>query len=98
MKYQAKIENGTVTQVIVATNEVVLEFDGEWISCSEQTLPSIGYTYTETEGFRPPKPFGSWVYNSETKDWEPPIPYPDDGNIYEWSEETQTWKLEYLKA
>lgn len=98
MKYQAKIENGIVTEVIVATDEVVLDFDGEWISCSEECIPGIGYTYSSELGFRPEQPYSSWVFNQEKNNWEPPISYPSDGNIYEWDEDNEKWKLIFLKV
>ena len=33
----------------------------------------------------------SWNLNTDTYLWEPPIPYPDDGESYTWNEETQSW-------
>jgi len=40
---------------------------------------------------RPPQPYDSWTWDAEAKQWNPPVPYPDDGGAYEWSEDTQTW-------
>ena len=40
---------------------------------------------------RPPQPFSSWIWDSENKVWEAPVPYPDDGNNYRWDEDTQSW-------
>ena len=37
------------------------------------------------------QPYPSWTLNDETCLWNPPVAYPDDGNIYNWNEETQTW-------
>lgn len=52
----------------------------------------IGYTYDqERDAFIPPKPFPSFVLNEETCHWESPVPYPTDGNRYEWNEENQEW-------
>jgi hypothetical protein len=52
----------------------------------------IGYTYDETlDAFITPKPYPSWVFNSETYDWEAPVPYPSDGNLYSWDEATLSW-------
>lgn len=52
----------------------------------------IGYTYDETrDAFIPPQPYPSWVLNEDTCLWEPPVAHPDDGNMYQWNEETQTW-------
>ena len=36
----------------------------------------------------------SWIFNEETCSFNPPVPYPDDGNIYVWDEDTITWVLE----
>ncbi len=52
----------------------------------------IGFSFDEElDAFIPPKPFESWILNSDTCVWEAPIPYPDDGNIYSWDEENQSW-------
>ena len=39
------------------------------------------------------KPYNSWTLNEETCLWEAPIPYPQDGNKYDWNEETLSWVL-----
>lgn len=55
---------------------------------------SAGYTYDSTlDAFIPPKPFPSWLLNTTTCTWEPPIPYPNDGKDYYWDEATQSWVL-----
>jgi len=55
---------------------------------------NIGDTYDkDRDAFIPPKQYGSWVLNEETCQWESPIPYPDDGGMYLWNEETQAWDL-----
>ena len=52
----------------------------------------IGYTYDEIrDAFIPSKPYPSWLLNESTCLWESPVPYPDDGNFYEWNEEAQSW-------
>ena len=52
----------------------------------------VGGIYDEDrDAFIPPVLFPSWVLNEETCLWEPPIPYPDDGQYYEWDEETISW-------
>lgn len=54
----------------------------------------IGFTYDDTlDVFIPPKPYPSWVLNTSIYDWEAPIPYPTDGNDYEWDEATTSWVL-----
>jgi hypothetical protein len=53
----------------------------------------IGFTYDETNDvFICPQPYPSWTLNSNF-DWEPPVPYPQDGLYYIWDETTQTWVL-----
>lgn len=52
----------------------------------------IGYTYDETrDAFIPPQPYSSWTLNETTCLWDAPVAYPDDGNMYKWNEDTQTW-------
>jgi hypothetical protein len=52
----------------------------------------IGYTFDATAGaFIPPKPYPSWLLNTNTYQWEPPVPYPNDGKTYEWDETTKSW-------
>ena len=54
----------------------------------------IGYTYDELlDAFIPPKPFDSWLLDSDTCLWEAPIAYPEDGEMYYWDEESQSWIL-----
>jgi hypothetical protein len=52
----------------------------------------IGYVYDEElDAFVAPKPYDSWVLNEDTCLWEAPTPYPSDGDVYTWNEETLTW-------
>jgi len=52
----------------------------------------IGYTFDAArDAFIPPQPFPSWTLNDDTCLWEPPVPYPDDGQDYTWNEATQSW-------
>lgn len=54
----------------------------------------IGYTYDEIrDAFIPPKLFNSWILNEDSCLWESPIPYPNDGKAYVWSEEQLQWIL-----
>jgi hypothetical protein len=59
-----------------------------------KNFAGIGYTYdAEADAFYRPQPYPSWILNTETYLWESAIPYPDDGQLYEWNEENQTWDL-----
>ena len=53
----------------------------------------IGYTYDrERDAFIPPKPFPSWILNSQTCLWEAPVAMPVDGNkLFRWDEPTTSW-------
>jgi len=54
----------------------------------------IGYTYDEDrDAFIPPKPYNSWILNETTCQWEAPVAYPTDGQIYKWNETNKTWDL-----
>jgi hypothetical protein len=53
----------------------------------------IGYYYDSIrDAFIPPKPFPSWTLNEDTCLWQSPIPYPNDGKMYQWNEETGNWE------
>mgnify|MGYP003704693091 CR=1 FL=1 len=53
----------------------------------------IGFTYNrELDAFIPPKPYNSWTLNENSCLWEAPTPKPDDGNLYNWNEETVSWE------
>jgi hypothetical protein len=57
----------------------------------------IGFQYDQTrDAFIAPKPFNSWVLNETTCQWEAPVARPQDGNIYIWNEETQSWTLQNI--
>ena len=54
----------------------------------------IGFTYDAArDAFIPPQPYSSWTLNEETCLWNSPVPYPEDGEMYTWNEQTQTWDL-----
>jgi hypothetical protein len=51
-----------------------------------------GYTYDQTrDAFIEPKPYPSWLLDNDTCKWNAPTPYPDDGKMYEWDEDTTSW-------
>ena len=62
----------------------------------------IGYAYLpngpEGEGFAPPQPYPSWVFNSFSYLWEAPVPMPTPNNppTYYWDEETLSWVIPTL--
>lgn len=109
-------EDNIVTQVIVVSNDDILDENGleseeigktfclqfgsgPWIQTSynnnlRKRFAGIGYSYDEeNDRFIPPRPLPSWVLDEETCLWRPPVPYPTDGQLYSWSEASQTWEL-----
>lgn len=54
--------------------------------------PGVGYIYDAVNDvFYEPQPYKSWSLNKSTWTWDSPIPYPNDGKLYAWNEETQSW-------
>lgn len=52
----------------------------------------IGYIYDATlDAFIPPKPYPSWLLNTQTCLWQAPVAYPTDGKKYYWDETSQSW-------
>jgi hypothetical protein len=52
----------------------------------------IGMTWRpDLDGFVGEKLYPSWTLNEETCDYEPPVPYPQDGKYYVWDEQNQMW-------
>jgi hypothetical protein len=109
MGHYAKVENGIVTQVIVADGVDWCEknLGGEWVQTSYNSRGGIhqngkfaihknyaGIGYTfDGTGFAAPQPYSSWILNKESYLWEAPMAMPEDGNLYTWNEETISWEL-----
>jgi hypothetical protein len=107
MGHYAKVENGIVTQVIVADGPDWCETNlgGEWVQTSYNTKGGVhsggklpihknyaGIGYHfDGIGFYAPQPYPSWTKNATSYLWEPPTPMPTDGKIYEWDEATTSW-------
>jgi hypothetical protein len=54
----------------------------------------IGFTYdANKDAFIPQKPYNSWLLNEQTCNWDAPVAYPQDGQLYNWNEETLSWDL-----
>lgn len=108
MAHFAKVEDGIVTQVIVAEQNVIDSglFGDGWVQTSYNTyggqhpegrplrknFAGVGFTYdAERDAFIPPQAFPSWTLNEDTCLWEPPAPYPSNGSLHRWDEETLMW-------
>lgn len=52
----------------------------------------IGYSYDPVrDAFIPPPVYPSWVLDEDSCQWKPPVPVPEDGKKYAWSEENVAW-------
>ena len=59
-----------------------------------KNFAGLGYTYDPVlDAFIPPQPYPSWLLNTTTCQWEAPVPYPTDGQMYAWDEATLSWIL-----
>ena len=106
MSHWAEIdENNIVLRVLVGNNNEADEGEafmnslgGRWVKTSyngtiRKNFAGIGDSYNEElDAFVAPQPFPSWILNTETAQWEAPVPYPTDGIMYIWDEETTDWK------
>jgi len=100
-KYWAKVVDGLVVKVIVANDDFFETFiddsAGTWIETKmdgsiRKNYAGIGHSYDQgRDAFYEPQPYSSWTLNETTCVWEPPVAHPNDGNMYEWNEETQAW-------
>ena len=98
-------DNNIVLRVLVGDNNLpnegydwfVENLGGRWVQTSynanfRKHFAGIGFKYDERlDAFIPPQPFASWSLNEDSCTWEPPIPYPTDGIIYQWDEEAGDW-------
>jgi hypothetical protein len=105
MAHFARVENNTVTAVLVVANELEhrgadflandLGLGGTWIQTSynnnfRKQYAGIGYTYDAVNDvFIVPQPFASWSLD-QNFDWQPPTPRPEEGFWY-WDEDSLSW-------
>ena len=78
-------------------------FGGTWKQTSyngniRKNYAGIGYTYNaDIDAFVPPKPFNSWILNTDLAQWEAPVAMPADAGtgeppkMYSWDETTVNW-------
>lgn len=88
--YAAKIEDGTVVQVIVGTSEwAQSRLGGEWHDSDKKV--GIGWSRDENCGFIPPRPYPSWTLVDCV--WTAPVPQPEYEGPWSWDEENQEWTI-----
>ena len=104
MIHFAKVENGIVTNIIVATQDYidslinkdlyVLAFsrDGDIYTMDKVNYPFIGGIYDKTNNvFYNKQPYPSWTLNKSTWTWEPHVPLPKDNKPWVWNESSLKW-------
>lgn len=53
----------------------------------------IGMLYDQAQDvFYSRQPYPSWTLDTATWIWQPPVPYPQDGDTYTWNESLQEWQ------
>lgn len=83
--------------------------DTEWKQTSYNekfrgNFAGAGFSYDSTlDAFIPPKPYESWILNTDKYEWESPVPFPSgsqnsipnsEGEMYYWNEDEQNWNTQ----
>ena len=69
----------------------------KWIQTSYngkkyKNFAGIGFVFDPYRNvFIPPQPFDSWVLDEATCQWEAPVNYPEDDQLYQWVEDSMSW-------
>jgi hypothetical protein len=78
-------------------------FGGTWKQTSyngnkRKNYAGLGYTFDEDlDAFVSPKPFNSWILNTDLAQWDAPVPMPEDAGTgeppkrYRWDEDSVNW-------
>jgi hypothetical protein len=85
-RFAVRVEQGTVTQVIVGdVGWASSRLPGSWVG--SEVLVGVGWTYSVEDGFRSPQPFPSWVWVDGV--WVAPVPQPEGDWV--WVEDEGVW-------
>ena len=100
MGHYAKVEDGIVTQVIVADGPDWCEqnLGGQWVQTSynksfRKNYAAIGMFYDEIRDafYWQESDVSDFVFDEETCTWIPPIPLPQDNKLYNWDYINSSW-------
>lgn len=100
--------NNTVIRILVGNNDepdegyqwLIDNLGGRWIKTSYNNnirgiFAQVGGQYDEeNDRFLPAKREGmdNFIFDEEQYQWVPPIPYPTDGKVYNWSSDDLIWR------
>lgn len=70
------------------SNWVQTSYNGQF----RKNYAGPGFYYdSQKDAFIPPKPYDDWVLNETLFQWDPPVPYPSDGKLYNWDQNNKLW-------
>ena len=103
MSHFAEIDKDNIVQRVLVAEQNFINSGAvgdsfNWVQTSynnnfRKNYAGKGYTYDKTkDAFIAPQPYPSWLLDDDTCRWDAPIPYPDDGKLYNWDEDTTSWK------
>lgn len=92
MTSYAKIVNGKVVNLIVCSDEEVVNLEGTYIKVEDSRGRAVidGLYDDSKDKFIDIQPHPSWILN-ENDEWESPIGPNPDILTKKWNEETQEW-------
>lgn len=88
----AAINNDVIVNTFVGDENFVNLISSNYDDVIEITYlnPTPGVNWTiESDEYRPPKPYQSWIWNVSF--WEPPLPQPETDGPWNWNEENLQW-------
>jgi hypothetical protein len=91
----ARIENGKVTNIILAEADFIesgaVGDPSKWIDTTDhKNKPGVGSLHhAELNGFVHTKPYPNWVFDDTTCEWIPPVSKPD-GDWF-WDQHADKW-------
>lgn len=91
MTIYAKVEDGIVSNIIVAEQSYVDTLVEDYVKVTDSTNSvAIGHEYDSVKNkFKAPQPFESWTLNADTLIWEAPVDKPAGATL--WNEAEQSW-------
>ena len=88
----AAIDNGVVSNTFVGDPVFaeLVRLDHDDVVEITDVAPRPGFRWSvHSDGYRPPAPFPSWVWNGAG--WEAPAAMPETEGRWQWDEDAQEW-------